>query len=99
MRAAGTFVVSRSLSVVNSRSELTTHHRPREPLDVHDDFRLPAAGRLLDAQPVIGNRLHLVAQLVPRTVQRLAPGAPLEPARADTHLETAEQQVLGVDVI
>ena len=46
---------------------LTPAHSQRErEVDIDDDFGLPAGGCLLDAQGVIGDRLHFVLHLVAR---------------------------------
>ena len=51
-------------------------------------------------QAVVGDRLDLVRQRVPRRVERLAPGRrPSARASPTLHLEAAEQQVLGVEAV
>src|SRR3954470_8361230 len=67
--------------------------------DVDDDLGQPAVRRLLHLQPVVRDRLHLVTQLVPFAVQRLAPRLAVQSPFRDPHLETAEQQMLGVEVV
>src|SRR3954447_15575961 len=67
--------------------------------DVDDDLGQPAVRRLLHLQSVIRDRLHLVTQLVPVAVQRLTPRLVVQPLFRQPHLETAEQQVLGVEMV
>src|SRR5271165_4094249 len=71
----------------------------REALNIHNHFRQPAVGGLLHAQTVIGDRLDLVAEEVPRRVERLAPGSAVQAAVMHADLEAPEQQMFAVEAV
>src|SRR5207244_2916692 len=85
--------------LMSQHSVLTTHHSTLTTSNVHDHLREPAVRNLLDAQPVIGDRLHLMTQRMPLGVIGFAPGGRLQPVVADPDLETAEQSPLGVEAV
>src|SRR4051794_20099757 len=67
--------------------------------NVHDHLGEPTVRRLLDAQAVVRDGLDLVLQIVPFAVERLAPGGTGQAAGVNLDLETAEQEVLDVELV
>src|SRR5688500_17474748 len=67
--------------------------------NIDDHLRQPPVPRLFHAQAVIRDRLHFVFQHMARRIEGLAPGGAGQAVVADTGLELAEQQMLGVEVI
>src|SRR5260370_2823486 len=67
--------------------------------NVDNHLGQPAVRRLLHAQAVVGDRLDLVLQGVPRRVQGLTPGGSGQPGVGDTRFEARNKHVLGVEAV
>src|SRR6516165_762075 len=60
-------------------------------LNIDDHLGFPLGAYFLDAQAVIGDRLDFVLHVVPRTIERLAPGACSESVLTNLNLKCAEE--------
>src|SRR5947209_11503900 len=67
--------------------------------NVDDHFGEPAVGGLLDAEAVIRDRFHLVLQLMPCAVERLAPSHAGQLLVLQMHFEAAKEQVSHVEMV
>src|SRR5262249_32883146 len=89
---------------ISPQSRVTIYYPTCRPwalkvLYIDDHLGFPLGADFRDAQAVIGDRLDFVLHVVPRTIERLAPGTCSAATSTHWNLKCAEEEMLGVEVI